>query len=525
MRRPLSELDRNIFQVLVIGAGINGASAAEHLAAAGYTTLLVDKADFGSGATGRSSRILHCGLRYLAPGSSMWEFVRYPGRLRIALRMARNAMVARGHLAETVPERVVPTKCHFPIYKDGPYAPWQLHLAFQVLSFLGTGTLPLSYRHLGVFEVSQTPLVRWLRDADKLVGVASYREYLFEWPERLCVDAVLDAERMGAVVRNYTAVNKLERVGDHWSVTLSDRFLPAAQAVVSANIVLNMAGTWIDQVNILNHSTRRRLITGTKGAHIVVRLPPECREYAIATLNQHKEPFYCLPWRGLHYFGPTETLYEGDLDDVRVTEDEIDWLIAEANYLLPALKLKRSDVLFTWAGIRPLTYDPAFPKGKRSREIHDLTPDGLPNVFAMTAGPIMTHRSAGQELTQRVRKLLDPMRPPQQPRYATRRFLEQPGSPPLLEYESTVKLSDLRHAAQHEAPTGLVDLLFRRTGVGWSQTMAYEAADKAAESVADIMGWDEDRVREEAQKYRQYLTHTHTLRPEEGALAHSRITS
>jgi glycerol-3-phosphate dehydrogenase len=509
--------------VLVIGGGINGASAAQHLAAAGYTTLLVDKSDFGSGATGRSSRILHCGLRYLAPGSSMWEFVRHPALLRIALRMARKAMVARGNLAETVQERVYPARCHFPIYKDGPYARWQVHLAFRVLSLLGAGTLPLSYCHLSASEGSQTPLVRWLRDPDKLVGVASYREYLFDWPERLCVDAVLDAERMGAAVRNYTAVNNLERVGDDWCVTLSDCFVPTSQALVRAKVVLNMAGAWIDLVNVLKHSNGRRLITGTKGAHIVVRLPPECREYAIATLNRHKEPFYCLPWRGLHYFGPTETLYKGDLDDVRVTEDEIDWLIAEANHLLPALNLKRSHVLFTWAGVRPLTYDPAFPKGKRSREIHHLTNDGLTNVFAMTAGPIMTYRSAGQELTRRVRRVIAPGQSPQQPRYATLRFPEVRDSPLLLEHESAVTLSDLRHAALHEHATGLLDLLFRRTGVGWSQTMAYEAADKAAESVADIMSWDEARVREEVQNYRQYVVNTYTLRPEEGH-AHRRET-
>src|ERR1700704_594647 len=92
MRPTISDLDDARFDVIVVGGGINGASTAQHLAAAGYRTLIVDKGDFGSGASARSSRLLHCGLRYLAPGRSILDFVRHPSRLAVALRMARQAM-------------------------------------------------------------------------------------------------------------------------------------------------------------------------------------------------------------------------------------------------------------------------------------------------------------------------------------------------------------------------------------------------------------------------------------------------
>ena len=81
MREALSTLSGRSFDVAVIGAGVNGASAAQHLAAAGYDVLLVEKGDFASGSSSRSSRLLHCGLRYLAPGDSMWEFVASPKKL------------------------------------------------------------------------------------------------------------------------------------------------------------------------------------------------------------------------------------------------------------------------------------------------------------------------------------------------------------------------------------------------------------------------------------------------------------
>jgi glycerol-3-phosphate dehydrogenase len=351
-----------------------------------------------------------------------------------------------------------------------------------------------------------------LRDFDKLVGIVGYREYQFEWPERICLDMVLDAERIGAVVRNYTMVEKLVHIGEQgWSVALSDCLAKDMRIMVRGKMVLNMAGIWIDRVNAGVNPCVRRRVTGTKGAHIMVQLPAECRDYGIATLNRHREPFYCLPWRGMHYLGPTETLYEGDIDDISTSDDEIDGLIAEANHLFPSLSIQRSDVLFTWAGVRPLTYDPAVPKGKRSREVHDLTTEGMPDVLAMTAGPIMTHRSAGAELTKRVRRRLSPSRPLQWLCYAARRFPEVSSSPPLLLYDASIRISDLRYSAEREHAANLVDLLLRRTGIGWNKTMGLEVAQRAAEAVAEIMGWDEDAIASEVRKYQDYLTHFHTL--------------
>ena len=129
MRAPLAELEGRRFDVAVIGAGANGASAAQHLAGAGYSVLLIDKGDYASGSSSRSSRLLHCGLRYLAPGGSLWDFALHPSRLKTALTMAREAMLCRRQLVQTAPERVLPMTFHFPIWRDGVYRAWQVDLA------------------------------------------------------------------------------------------------------------------------------------------------------------------------------------------------------------------------------------------------------------------------------------------------------------------------------------------------------------------------------------------------------------
>jgi glycerol-3-phosphate dehydrogenase len=513
MRIPLKDLAGRRFDVAIIGAGANGSSAAQHLAAEGYDVLLVDKGDFASGSSSRSSRLLHCGLRYLAPGGSVWNFVRHPKRFTTACRMAKAAMSCRAQFVKTTPERVRALQFGFPIYADGAYAGWQIDAAFALLRALGPKDVPLDYRRISQSEAASLPLLQHLRDRRSLRGVAMFREYQFDWPERIVVDTVLDAERLGATVRNYTPVTRIARTAERWAIELADALDASVTPVtVSAEAILNMAGIWIDQVNQrVDKSRARRRITGTKGIHIAVRLPPECQGYGIVTFNRKGEPLYCVPWRGLHYFGPTETLYEGDLDDVRPTEDEVEGLIAEANHLLPTLPFKRQDVLYAWAGVRPLTYDPNLPMGARSRELHDLSGEGLPNVFAMTAGPIMSHRSAGPETVRALRSKLRPGRPRQQPSYAARPLPIDPDSPALLNQESAVRLADVRHAAASEYAETLVDALFRRTGAGWSETMAREAAPIAARMMAEVLGWPQDRVDIEVKRYLEHLHVQHLV--------------
>jgi glycerol-3-phosphate dehydrogenase len=512
MRSVIGTLEGRAFDVCVIGGGINGASTAQHLAAAGYSVLLVEKGDFGSGTSSRSSRLLHCGLRYFAPGASALEFVRHPSRLRTALRMARLAMEARREFVLTTPERTRPLNFHFPIWRESIYRPWQARVALGLLASMAPVDVPLDQRMLSPGKARSIPLVCGLRDWERLSAIAAFTEYQFEWPERLCVDAALDAERLGAVVRNYTAATRLARKGDGWEIGLADTAGGGGGATATARLVFNMAGIWIDKVNATSGAARPRKILGTKGIHFMVQLPPECADNGIVTFNRRNEPLYCIPWRGMHYFGPTETVYEGDPDEIAAGEDEIDDLRAEANHLLPGLRIRRSDILFTWAGVRPLTYDPALPNGKRSRDVHDLAEDGMPGVYAMTAGPVMTHRSAGAEMVAVAERHVRPSRARQAPSYAARIFPQEQNSPPVVTDWVAAKLSDLVHAARHEHATGLVDLMFRRVGAGWTRTMGHAAAERAAAAVAPVYGWDAERTRQEVASYRRHLERLHGVR-------------
>jgi len=504
MRSPLSSLDGQLFDVAVIGGGVNGASTAQHLAAAGYSALLVDKNDFATGASSRSSRLLHCGLRYLAPGKSAWEFVRHPSRFATACKMASAAMRSRTEFVKQTPERVRLMKFCFPLYDGGPYASWQIDAAFGLLRAMGRGGVPLNYRRISTAEVKATPLLKHLRDKDRLSSVAMFDEFQFDWPERIAVDAILDAERLGASVRNYTEAGEVIRQGDLWQIRLRDMLDPTAPtAIVTARSVFNMSGFWIDRVNAnVSDAKIGRRVIGTKGSHIVVRLPPECSNYGVATLNRLNEGFYCVPWRGLHYFGPTETRYEGDPDNIHPTEEEFEFLLGEANYLLPTLGLKRSDILYGWSGVRPLTYDPAQPMGARVRQLHDFASEGAPNVFAMTAGPVMSHRMAGEIPLRALEGRLSPSRPPTVPNFASTGAPRENGGGTAEEWAALME----RAVATEHAET-IEDLMFRRMGSAWSENPVGEDVDLAARVLARAHGWSDARIAQESAAFREQVTH------------------
>ena len=222
MRIPLNDLSGRHFDVAVIGAGINGCAAAQELAGGGYSVLLVDKGDFGAGSSSRSTRLLHCGLRYLAPGGSPYRWLVQPGKLMAAISLTKAAMRAREEFVLNAPRRVRRMTFGFPVWKGMHYRPWHVDLGLRVVEAFASAALPLDRSFVARDAVENEPLYRDLRDRNRLIGVNLYTEYQFDWPERVAMDMVRDATRLGALCRNYTPVVGLAHHGDAWRLRLSN---------------------------------------------------------------------------------------------------------------------------------------------------------------------------------------------------------------------------------------------------------------------------------------------------------------
>lgn len=468
-KHPDSASTQSDFDVVIIGGGINGTSALRELARAGYSVLLAEAEDLGAGASGRSSRMLHCGLRYLESPNPVRNAVRHPIRFARALRMARDAMRARAELSQDDGVQTRAMELSFPVWRDGPFPRWQLDAGLRLLGLLGPAEPPLDRSVMNADAARAHPIGRHLRDQADLRGMVSFREYLFEAPERLCVENVLEAEACGAEIRLMTRAELRKRDdAGAWRVALD-----GADGVteVCARVVLNMAGSWADEVGAFG----KRLIRGTKGAHIILRLPEGFADRGIATVHRGGHPFYGLPLgHDRFYFGPTETPFDGDARQVHADCEDVAFLLAEANHLLPGLGLTERDVEQCWAGVRPLTEDPARPMGARERRVHDLAQKGFENVLAMTAGPVMSHRSGGRQMLEEVKARIGPA---------------AQGEAPARARAPRANQHPARFAVTHEHAPDLYAVLTRRTGAIWHGLVSREEATRVAEDVAPLFGW------------------------------------
>ncbi len=225
-------------------------------------------------------------------------------------------------------------------------------------------------------------------------------------------------------------------------------------------------------------------------------MPESYRGFGIASLNSRGQPYYVLPHhKNVFSIGVTETPFKGDAADVCCTDEEVDFLIAETNALLPGRGLNRKDVLSTWAGVRPLTHaGPETTVGRAPRTLHDLGPRGLPGIFALTGGPITTHRSAGRDALDAVSAQLRPSGPAGQIDTTAFTFSSGNNSPPLLPDEPDVRVADIELAVTREHAKTLEDILIRRTGLAWRRRLADAEVQHVANIAAPLLEWSPEAI-------------------------------
>jgi glycerol-3-phosphate dehydrogenase len=351
------------YDVVIIGAGINGAGIARDAAMRGLKVLLIEKGEIGAGTTSASTRLIHGGLRYL----EHFEF----GLVNESLRV-------RETLLRIAPYLVKPLAMVIPIYKQsrrGRMTIWAGMVLYDLLSC--RKSLP-RHRMLSRAET----LEKWPGlNAEGLLGSALYYDAQVAFPERLVLANVQSAEEFGAEVLIHTRVTGLTAKG----VEFGDRF-------AEANVVINAAGPWIDQVLERAPVKSPKLIGGTKGSHIV--LPPFSGAPTNAIYLEARSdgrPIFIIPWNKLYLIGTTDVPFEGDPDQVRCEDWEIDYLLSEANLALPGAHLTRESILYTYSGVRPLPY-----QSSTRRHFIREHPQ-LPNLLSIVGGKLTTYRSLSEE--------------------------------------------------------------------------------------------------------------------------------
>ncbi|NET31964.1 MAG: glycerol-3-phosphate dehydrogenase [Cyanothece sp. SIO1E1] len=405
--RDFQAIQQASYDLIVIGGGINGAGVAWDAALRGLKTILIEKNDFGSGTTSWSTRLVHGGLRYL----EYFEF-----------NLVRESLREREILLRLAPHLVQPIPMTIPIYSYGSRSYWEIQagmLLYDILSF--DKTLP-AHRMLPKQKFQQ--LFRDINPA-QLKGAAQYYDGQVERAERLCLETILSARAAGAVVLNHVAVTHLQREGSQIKALTCQDQLTGEAFQVQGNpqvVVVNTSGPWVDQVCGLGHRGTHTApigtipkIGGTKGSHIIVEPFPGAPDTALyVEAKADNRPFFIVPWLNLYLIGTTDLHYEGDLDQIKANDDEIDYLIAETNRVIPSARLSRAEVRFTYSGVRPLPYAKGQKPGSITRNhiLYDHSQEGVDNLISLIGGKLTTFRRVGEEMVDAVYHRLNQSVPP-----------------------------------------------------------------------------------------------------------------
>jgi glycerol-3-phosphate dehydrogenase len=538
------------FDLIVVGAGINGAGIARDAAMRGLDVLLLDKGDVASGTTQWATRLIHGGLRYL-------EYYE--------VSLVRESLKDREILLHIAPHLVRPLGFLVPIYERAKHGPLMIRLGM-----IGYDTLSLDKSLDNHHMLSREEALEREPglNPEGLLGAAFYYDAQVEYAERIAVENAISAREHGAVVLTYCKVNRL--VLDDGRVTgveFTD-VLGGGSYRARAPVTVNVAGPWVDEV--LGEIHEGRMIGGTKGSHLIVDPFPGApkNEALYVEARRDGRPYFIVPWNGRYLIGTTDIRYDGDLDRVVADEEEINYLIDETNFVIPEANLTRESVLFAYSGIRPLPYQPAGSEGSvtRSHIVYDHARgkgvgtkrssigEGVPRVnglISIVGGKLTTYRNLSRQTVDMVYEKLGREAPESRtskvplPGGETEEFetfaawfkatsdltdelaerllklygvralevLEMAGDDPSLKMplgpsatvESGIIGAEVLYAFRRELVQTLADVLLRRTMVGLGPSVGLDVDEAAARVAVKHLGWSEDRAKSEVEAYRNYV--------------------
>ena len=493
--------------VLIIGGGINGVGTFRDLTLQGVDTLLIDRADFCSGASAASSRMAHGGIRYLENG----EF-----------RLVREAVQERNRMIRNAPSLVQPLPTTIPIFKTFS------GLLNAPLKFLGwlnkpserggliikvglifydafTGKNRAVPRH--VFEGRRRALKKYPHLNRGIRYAATYYDGIILSPERLTMELLLDAEAEGKHARAINYVSLAGVNGD--TVPLRDE-LTGSTFEIRPQLIINAAGPWIDRTN-QSLGLSSQYIGPTKGSHLVLD-NPDLREaicdHEFFFENKDGRIVLIFPLFDKVMIGTSDLPIE-DPDSARCTEDEVDYFIGMVGRVFPGIQVSREQIIFRFSGVRPLAYTLAKNAGQITRD-HHIQEDKLGTipVYSLVGGKWTSFRAFSEQVTDQVLAFLS------LPRKADTKSL------PIGAGENAAELKTDPHytrgeiagMAQREKIVHLDDLLLRRTLLGYLGQLTHPLVEGMATALGEALGWDEMKKKAEVMRTLEILADRHGVK-------------
>ncbi len=525
----LRRLGTGRYDVLVVGGGITGVGVALDAASRGLRTALVERDDFASGTSSKSSKLVHGGLRYLQQGE---------------IRLVYQALRERQILRKTAPHLVRVLPFLIPIFtKDGLLnrrLARALGSAMWMYDF--TGGLRIGKRHKRLRTPEAMAHMPTLRE-DRLAGA-----YLYYDAQTDDARLVLAVARTAALDHGATIVNRATVTGitkDAEGRVAGATVVADGQTIdVEAAVVVNATGVWSDEIRALDEGEHPRSIRPAKGVHITVPWDLVRNDIAaVIPVPKDRRSVFVVPWRGLTYIGTTDTDYDGSLDEPMCTRADVEYLLGAINGAI-AGEIRPEDIVGTWAGLRPLVKSATNARTADLSRQHRVT-TSAGGLVSINGGKLTTYREMSADTVDEVVHQLGRRAPKSVHRRSRTRKLRLRGaegfeaartaSVPGLDADAVEHLAgrfggeaqtlfamverqpelgqplveglpylraEAVHAARHEMAVTLDDVLARRTR---ARLLGAEASVAAAPDTADlvggVLGWSAEQKAAEVAAY------------------------
>jgi glycerol-3-phosphate dehydrogenase len=515
------------FDLIIVGGGITGAGTARDAALRGLSCLLLEKGDYASGVSSKTTRLIHGGLRYLA---------------NFEIDLVAEALRERAILRRLAPYLIHPIPLVIPIYKGDPHGRAVISLGIHLYDLLShEQDIPHYFTAGRERTLAGEPRL----NREGLTGSALFYDHQLLMPERLVIENILSAREAGASVLNHTRVERIEETGSGIVVTARD-VLADTTRQYGARLLVNAAGPWIDRVRQAGNIDRGRIIFPTKGIHLVL---PKLSDQALFVTSRDGRMFFIVPLGDRSLVGTTDTKYHGDLDEVHATSDDVEYLLNETRRVLPGMDVSRERILYTYAGIRPLAFAGS-SESKISRKHRVIREGRSGRIITIAGGKLTTYRAMAKDVLDAVCSILKLRRPCRTDRQAfpgglpvphdefvkeavpelgscygvdretvlhlirfygsrTKRVLDLVKAEPALREQISPESRDIYaqvvYSIREEQARTLPDVVFRRIYLGMTGKRGSDRIGRIAAIMAQELGWNDDEAGREVDDFQKEL--------------------
>ncbi len=379
--KTVKKLASEVFDLVVIGGGITGGGIALDAASRGLKVALVEKNDFASGTSSKSTKLIHGGLRYL----KQFDFW-----------LVKEVGSERAIVHKLAPHIVLPEKMLLPLIENGSYGKWLTSIGLKVYDILAQVTGDDKRKML---EKKEALKLEPLLPKKILKGAGYYAEYRTD-DARLTIETIKTSLQHGALALNYAAVTDFDYTDEKISGVKIKDGTSDKEFTIKTKYVISAAGPWVDELRSINNSKKGKRLHLTKGVHLVFpheKLPVKQSVYFDVPDGRM---MFAIPRGKVTYVGTTDTNYNNDKDDVRVDLADAMYLISAVNNMFPKLNLEMEDIVSSWAGLRPLIHEEGKSASELSRKDEIFTSET--GLISIAGGKLTGYRKMAERVVNRV---------------------------------------------------------------------------------------------------------------------------